>query len=178
MISAQSKQGIDYIFCQAVKKSLTLDPGDFSDVEPLPHGNESFNADEIYVLTISSLLFKVVTIFHVSDDLPSRNYFINNAHDKSFEEVFSELSNLCSGSMNQELLRYFPHLGMSTPYKLSGRCLPYLKELNAGYQSRHLITINGFVRLHATVCLCAYAPVNFTVDRSIVADTSGELEFF
>jgi hypothetical protein len=179
VISAQSKVGIDFIFDKAVRKSLILNSGDVCDIEPLAEGKGADLQDkDIFVLTISSFLFRVLTIFHIGEDLETRNYFFNNAAEKSFEEVFSEICNLCCGAMNQELLRYFPHLGMSTPYMLNGRCLPFLNELKPGYLSYHAITINGAVRLHATICVCAYAPIDFAVDQTAVADTSGELELF
>lgn len=179
MISAQSKVGIDFIFDKSVRKSLILNPADFCDIERLPDDKGAkLREENLFVLTISSFLFRVLTIFHIDDDFATRNYFLNRTADKSFEEIFSEICNLCCGAMNQELLRYFPHLGMSTPYMLSSRCLPFFNELKPGYLSRHAITINGAVRLHATICVCAYAPIDFAVDQTAVADTSGELEFF
>ena len=179
MISEQSKQSIDYIFGKSAKKSLILNPDDSCVIEQMIDCKDSeFIEREMVVLTISSLLFRVLTIFHIGEDSATRSYFLSKTTDKTLLEFFSEIGNLCSGAMNQELLRYFPHLGMSTPYTLSGRCLPFLTELKPGYLSRHAITINDSVRLQATLCLCGYAPIDFTVDRSDVADTSGELEFF
>jgi hypothetical protein len=179
VISQQSSQGINYIFEKSVRKSLLLNSGDSCDIEQLHDGKGGdFKEMDIFVLTISSLLFRILTIFHISDDPETQKYFLKKTTEKSFTEVFSEIGNLCSGAMNQELLKYFPHLGMSTPYVLSGRSLPFLRELNPGYLSRHAITINDSVHLHATVCMCAYAPIDFTVDQTDVADTSGELEFF
>lgn len=180
MISQQAKQGIDHIFTQSVRKSLILDPADVCDIEMLPESaSNKFPEKDIVVLTISSFLFRVLTIFHIGEDSATRNYFLRNAPNKSFTEVFSEISNLCSGAMNSELLRYFPHLGMSTPYTLSSRCLPFLNELiNPGHLSRHAITINGSARLQATICMCGYAPVDFAVDRTAAAAATGELELF
>jgi hypothetical protein len=179
VISEQSKQSIDYIFGKSAKKSLILNPDDSCVIEQMTDCKDSeFLEREMVVLTISSLVFRVLTIFHIGEDRATRNYFLSKTTDKSLLEFFSEIGNLCSGAMNQELLRYFPHLGMSTPYTLSGRCLPFLNELKPGYLSRHAITINDSVRLQATLCLCGYAPIDFAVDRNDAIDTSGELEFF
>jgi hypothetical protein len=80
--------------------------------------------------------------------------------------------------MNQALLRYFPDLGMSTPYVLNARCLPHLHELKPGLLSSYSVTLNGTVRLAATVCVCAHAPIDFIADTGALEETSGELELF
>lgn len=179
MISQQAKQSIDYIFTQSARRSLVLDPADTCDIETLPErGNHECPEKDIIVLTISSFLFRISTIFHIGEDPAIRDYFLKNSANRSLTEVFSEIGNLCSGAMNQELLRYFPHLGMSTPYTLSSRCLPFLGELNPGHLSRHAITINGSTRLQATLCMCGYAPVDFAVDKACAAVETGELELF
>lgn len=179
MISQQAKQGIDYVFAKSAKKSLVLDRDDICEIEILDHNKESpFLEKDIVVLTITSFLFRVLTIFHIGEDEATKNYFLKKSPDKSVTEVFSEVGNLCSGAMSHELLQHFPHLGMSTPYTLSSRCLSYLSELNPGHLSRHAITINGSARLQATVCMHGYAPVDFTVDTTETIDTSGELELF
>jgi hypothetical protein len=80
--------------------------------------------------------------------------------------------------VNQELLNYFPDLGMSTPYVLSARCMPYLEALKPEFLASYAVTINNAVGLGATVCVCAHAPIDFVADVSAVEDTSGELELF
>lgn len=179
MISQQAKQGIDYIFAKSVKANLALSPGDVCDIQMLS-GNKSgeFSEKSIVVLTITSFLFRVLTIFHVDEGPEMRNYFLKGVTDKTFLEVFSEIGNLCAGSMNRYLLHHFPHLGMSTPYILDGRCIQFINELNPGYLSRHAITINDSVRLQATLCMCVYAPIDFVVDKSVTEEETGGLELF
>lgn len=80
--------------------------------------------------------------------------------------------------MNQELLNYFPDLGMSTPYVLDAQCLSHLHGLKPGLLSSYSITLNDSVRLAATVCVCAHAPIDFVADTSAIEETSGELELF
>ena len=181
VISPQAKDGIDYIFAKAAKASLVNDQNDECSIHVLPGGkSDQFQEKDLVILTISSFLFKVMTIFHVGEDQATRNYFLKKTvnQSKTFSEVFSEVGNLCSGKMNHELLRYFPHLGMSTPYMLSSRCLPFLSELKLGHVSRHDIKINGTAHLQATICMCGYAPVDFTVDKTEVIEETGELELF
>jgi hypothetical protein len=133
----------------------------------------------VVVLTISSIVFRLLLILHFDEDDTTRGYYLKDAADeRPFQEVFLEICNLCCGAMNQELLRYFPDLGMSTPYVLNARCLPHLHELKPALLSSYSITLDGSVRLAATVCVCAHAPLDFVADTSVVEETSGELELF
>ena len=69
--------------------------------------------------------------------------------------------------MNQELLEYFPDLGMSTPYVLSARCVPYLEALKPEFLQSYSVTINDAVQLGATVCMCAHAPIDFIAEYGV-----------
>jgi hypothetical protein len=178
-ISQQAKQSIDYIFSKSAMTSLTQGSGDLCHVVQLPYNQvNQFSDKNIVVFTISSFLFRVLTIFHIGDDAATQKYFHRGINEKSFSEIFSEAGNLCTGAMNRELLRYFPHLGMSTPYTLSGGCLQFINKLNPGHQSLHAITINDSIKLHATVCVCGYAPMDFAAEKNDLAHSTGELEMF
>ncbi|MGH8810074.1 MAG: hypothetical protein ACREX0_19530 [Noviherbaspirillum sp.] len=179
MISDQAKTGIHQILLRAAKSRLPLDAGDVCDIEPLTKvGRDDMPEENIVVLTISSLLFRLLLILHVDETPATRRYFAGNAGDRPFREVFYETANLCGGAMNQELLRYFPDLGMSTPYTLNSRCVSFLEELKPGYLSQFAITINGSVRMAATICMCEYAPIDFAYDGNAAEETTGELELF
>lgn len=179
MISDQARRSIEQIFIKAAKARLVLDSGDFCDVAPLG-GDKAGEMPEknIVVLTISSILFRLLLIFHVDESPTTRAYFVRDAGDKSFAEVFSEIGNLCCGAMNRELLSHFPDLGMSTPTLLSSRCVSFLGELQPGYLARFAITINGAVELHASICLSGYAPLDFAVDLCVAEEETGVLEMF
>ena len=135
-------------------------------------------AENVVVLTISSIVFRMLLVLHFDEDAITRDYFVRNEEGAAFREVFLEICNLCCGAMNQELLNYFPDLGMSTPYVLSARCLPHLDELKPGYLASFAVTINGSVRFGATICVCADAPLDFIAEVNAVEETSGELELF
>jgi hypothetical protein len=158
---------------------LIVDPGHSVVIEPMP-GKKVVETPEKYlvVLTISSYLFRLITMFHVNNDKHMAAYFTKADAGKKFEEVFFEMGNLCCGAMNRDLGRYIPHLGMSTPYMLESKCLPFLKELKPGYLSQHKITIDDAVTFHATLCLCAYGPLDFRVDMSAPEEETGALELF
>jgi len=179
MVSQQAKQGIEFIFMKAAKASLALDPGDACVVAPATGAKvNELTEKTIVVLTISSFLFRLMVIFHVSESPPAKEYFTKGADGKTLIEVLSELGNLCCGAMNRELLHHFSHLGMSTSYVLDSKCMAYLEELNPEHVSSYTVTINHTAETHVSLCLCAYAPIDFTVDMSVTQDETGELELF
>ena len=180
MISAHAKDSFERIFRKAAQARLPLDSGDLCEIAPIADASIGVSKDtQVVVLTISSIVFRLLLILHFDEDDSTRNYYLKDAtEERNFQEAFLEICNLCCGAMNQELLRYFPDLGMSTPYVLNARCLPHLHELKPALLSSYSITLDGSVRLAATVCVCAHAPLDFVADTSAVEETSGELELF
>jgi len=132
----------------------------------------------VVVLTISGIDFRMLLVLHFDEDDATRAYFVGDDQEKSFREAFLEISNLCCGAINQELLGYFPDLGMSTPYVLSARCVPHLMQLKPNHLASWDITLDGSVSLAATLCVCAHAPLDFNADVSVTQDSGGELEMF
>jgi hypothetical protein len=99
----------------------------------------------------------------------------------TLEERLLEICNLCCGAINHQLIEYFPDLGMSTPYVLSGQCLSYLDHLKPDFLTSYRVTVAGAVQLGATVCVCANAPLDFAAtvaEVTEVAGSVGELELF
>ncbi len=179
MISEQAKEGTDFIFNKAVKANLLLGADDTIEVvRELEKPPAEFPEQTIIVLTISSFLFRLLTFFHINDDAPTREYFCRGSTDKALTEVIAEIGNLCCGAMNRELLHHFTHLGMSTPYVLTNKSLVFLDELKPGFVGGYAITINNQIQLHATICLCEYAPIDFAVDMATAEEETGALELF
>lgn len=182
MISAHARDSFERILRKAAHARLPMHPDDLCEIAPLADTDAAVDAIEdtqVVVLTISSIVFRLLLILHFDENDATRAYYLKDAADeRSFKEVFLEICNLCCGAMNQELLRYFPDLGMSTPYVLNARCLPHLHALKPALLSSCSITLDSNVRLAATVCVCAHAPLDFVADTSDVEDTSGELELF
>lgn len=178
-VSEDARQAVDHLFTQAVRANLVMDAADAIEIEQLP-GSGIVETPEanIFVLTISSYLFRLLTVFHVDPDGAAAAYFSKDDAGRAFHEVFGEVGNLCCGAMNRELGKHFLHTGMSTPNMLGRRCVTYLNELKPDYVSRHRIGINDSVALHATLCLCAYAPIDFRVDTSAALEETGGLELF
>lgn len=205
MISAHARDSFERILSKAVRTRLTRESAMPCEITPLGvpsssldarHGRRGANdptslaAQEevgidmvkrhqhVAVLTISAMSFRLLLLLHFDEDEATAAYFDAGADDKPFRETFLELSNLCCGAMNQELLRYFPDLGMSTPYVLSARCVPHLVQLNPNHLASWQITLDDAASVDATLCICAHAPLDFVADVSEAEDASGELELF
>ncbi|WP_225984921.1 hypothetical protein [Noviherbaspirillum aerium] len=179
MISEQARKSLDGIFIRAVQSRLALHAGDTCEVRAISDGaSHAPDGQSMVVLTISSLHFRLLMMFHFDESPQALAYFAGDAEGKPFREIFYETANLCCGAVNQELLKHFPDLGMSTPFTLDSRCALFLRELNPGFTARYAIVINDSLRLSATLCLCDYASMDFSWDGSAVEDVSGELELF
>ncbi len=129
------------------------------------------------MITTSSFAFRLLIMFHVSATPETRAYY-GAGSDAGMQTAFAEIANLCCGALNRELVRDFPHLGMSIPYFLSGQCMGCLDELKPDHVSHYGITVNGSVQLTATLCICCSAPVEIAARLHAVAETTGELELF
>ncbi|MDN7179690.1 hypothetical protein M0D69_17170 [Caballeronia sp. SEWSISQ10-4 2] len=179
MISSNAQASIEGILLRAARSRLPQQSDDACDIVPLAQGYDSARPESnVIILTISSILFRLLLVFHFDDDASTRDHFVKNGSEVSLQDALLEICNLCCGAVNQDLLRYFPDLGMSTPYVLSARCLSHLEQLKPDYLSSYAITINGSVQLAATVCVCAHAPIDFVANMTAVEESSGELELF
>lgn len=179
MITVQAQESFERIFRESARTRLVRNPGDTCEIAPLIEVGEGATRDtRVVALTISSIAYRLLLLLHFDENAGTRGYYLDALDERPLEEVFLETCNLCCGAMNQALLRYFPDLGMSTPYVLSARCLPHLRELKPAWLASYSIVLNGEAQLAATVCVCAHAPIDFVADTSVMEETSGELELF
>jgi hypothetical protein len=180
VISQAAKDSFERIFFQAARTRLTREPEHRCEIVPVNARSDTQSARpaQIHVLTIVSIGFRIVLLLQFADDDATRAYYTSQATDLSLGEAAMEIGNLCCGAVNQQLVEYFPDLGMSTPYTLSSDCLGYLAELKPTHIASYDITIEDAARLRATVCICAGAPVDFTAQVADVQESAGELELF
>lgn len=179
MISERARHGIHQIVSNAMRIRLARESSDLCVIEQqAAAATAALDEKRMAVLTISSIAFRLMLILHLDDKPATLAYFMNDVNDKPYDEVFLEIANLCCGAINRDLLRYFPDLGMSTPYVLSTRCTQFLTELTPQLLTCFSITINDSVQLSATVCVCATAPIDFAFDPTETDDNTGELELF
>jgi hypothetical protein len=183
MISKQARSSIDYLFTEAARSSLVLDPHDACSIQPAVMDARMAVrvSGTVLVITCSSFVFRFMTLLRIGDNPETRAYYARGATaEENATDALFEAANLCTGAINRGLSRHFPHVGMSTPYSLSGACLSHLDDLQPQHILSYEITIREAVRLQATVCLCSYAPIDFSVNRKSATETAatGELEFF
>ncbi|WP_176045074.1 hypothetical protein [Burkholderia sp. BCC1644] len=193
MISAQARAGFERIFFDAARTRLAS--GGACDIRPSAghehDGHDRAQArsrsqpkvpEHVAVLTISALHFRLLLALRFSDDDATRRHFAGasagTSSQRPLPEAFMEVANLCCGAINQALTAPFPDLGMSTPYLLSGASIDYLPALAPDHVAAYDLTLDGDVRVGATLCVCANAPVDFHLPETAAVDTGGELELF
>ncbi|WP_233872573.1 hypothetical protein [Paraburkholderia adhaesiva] len=176
MIGPRAKDSIERIFFAAARTRLVTDAQHVCEIAP--HASHTAQGAQVVVLTISSMQFRLLLLLHFDDNETMRRYYAADAQ-RTLAEAFMEFGNLCCGAMNQQLVAHFPDLGMSTPYTLSGECLPHLHELKPDYLSSYALVIDGSVRLGATVCVCSQTSLDFVAaDTETASESTGELELF
>jgi hypothetical protein len=179
MLTDEAKRGVNSIFTRAVVANLGRNETDSIKVVPISEsGLTELPEARIFVLTIASYLFRLMTIFHLHPGKETEDFFTRSNPRLSCNEIFYEVGNLCVGAMNRELGTHFGHIGMSTPYMLESKCLAFIKELKPSYLAQHRIEINESIAMHATLCLCAYAPIDFSVATNASVEATGALELF
>jgi len=179
VISQQAKDSIERIFQHSARTRLPVNDGDACEITALDAQQaNTAPGSHIVVLTISSIAFRFLLVLHFDDDKATRDYYLRDAEDRSLAEALMEVGNLCCGGINQRMVEFFPDLGMSTPYQLSGACVPYLTELKPGYLAAFRVNIGANVQLGATLCMCASSPVDFVAYVSENEESTGELELF
>jgi hypothetical protein len=176
MIGQHAQDSFERIFFSAARTRLVTDPQHACEIAPAPR--DVAQGEHAVVLTISSMQFRLLLLLHVKDDEATRAYYACET-GKALVETFMEFGNLCCGAMNQQLIEHFPDLGMSTPYALDSQCLPYLRELKPDCVLSYALTLDGAVRLGATLCVCTRAPLDFVAEEVVDAhESAGELELF
>jgi len=176
MISERAKDSFGRIFMGAARSRLPASESHSCEIVELPAGASQPQA-QIVVLTISSMQFRLLLLLHFDDDASMRDYYAADA-SRPLTEAFMEVANLCCGAINQQLVEHFPDLGMSTPYALGSACVPHLTELKPDHVVSYDLSINGSVRIGATLCLCTKAALDFVADEAVAAESGGELELF
>ena len=180
MITDQARSAIDRIFTDAVRMNLPLDSSDRIELTHQTAGaGAKTGGRDLMVVTSSSFAFRMLTMFRLGETGECAGYYARGRADVPLTEAFSEVANLCCGTINRHLARYFPHLGMSTPYVLSSQCLDFIADLRPQHVARVDVAINEKVRIQVTLCVCGSAPIDFVATAPLIEESpsNGELEF-
>lgn len=183
LISQSAKDGFDTLLRQALRTSLVPDGTevDMSVIDDVA----SISARKMVVLTVSSYLFRMMVMFYFTPDAATKAHFARlnriapeEMSEQAFMDAIAECGNLCCGILNRDLGRFFPHLGMSTPNVIDKNCAAYLQKLNLGHLRHLAVDMPETPRFHVTLCVSAYAEMDFAVSEEEVDAGTGELELF
>ena len=184
MISQHAKDAFDYLVSTALKGALCAPSESPCEVEIITD-TKAITEKKVFLLTVSSYLFRVMTLMYFTLDRQTKQHFAaiskvepESMSDDDFLDVIGECGNIFCGTLNRELAKHFPHLGMSTPNVLDRDCVDHLSELKAGYVQHFKIKVNDALTMHASLCVCDFADIDFTVDMTEVEESNGELELF
>lgn len=139
----------------------------------------------LVLLMIASHGFRVVMAISFPDAPQTRAFLsalgrMPDAEDPAtaFLDAIAETGNMCCGTLNRELGRFYPHTGMSTPYVIDSGSAPHLAGLRHGYNRNFRIAIDETTWLHASLTVDAHEPMDFDWAAEASPETAGELEFF
>lgn len=144
--------------------------------------------DELFMLTISSQLFRVILIMHFAKSRAFEQYVtealkLNTTviEDDKFYDFVGEVGNSICGSIKRELGRTVPSLGMSTPNRLTMECHKYVKSRRIDFQCHQEVRSDDQRLFSVSLYLCADHELDYEVKVAIKNEddvSSGELEFF
>jgi len=182
-LSQDAQDGFDLLLAQALRASLV--PADAAAQMTMLADLDGIDERQMVVLTVSSYLFRVMVMFHFTPDAATRAHFARlnkvapgDLGEQAFMDAIAECGNLCCGVLNRDLGNFFPHLGMSTPNVIDSRCAAYLQTLNATHVRHVAVDIPDTRRFHVSLCISAYADMDFTASAQEIAVDTGELELF
>jgi hypothetical protein len=181
VISNASHENIERAFHRAIRGNVLVDADDGCIIEPdAGDSDPRATGQKVLVITLSSFVFRLLVIFRMFEDSPTRDYYLTQSSVQSLDDILAETTNMCSGALSRELSLNFPHLAMSTPSPLDSRCIGLLRELKPQRLSSYRITIKESVTLRATLCLCCSAPIEVAAAAELTDLTQehGELELF
>ena len=164
MISEEAQSSFAHIFKSAVTTNFCDYYNAMCEIDVIDDHKE-ITETEFSVLTITSTSFRFLTLLHFDTNESTIKYFANgsitdqeheNDNDAFLDQIL-EFCNLACGAMNRHLNDHYT-------------------DLNPGYIKHYRITINPSLILHATLCVCNFGNVDFSIDKSKADEITGELQ--
>ena len=181
MISQRTKASIDSIASAALREALSSD----FDCAVAVVDSDEISASMAVMLTVSSYDFRMTILLHFTLDDAIRGHFTDSEPEathtgtnESCIDAICERANIFCGGINRALALHYPHVGMSTPNVLESRCVHHITELNVGHVRHFRINIANKVSMHASLCICAFAEMDFEIGSEAEQPNNGELEMF
>lgn len=186
MISDAAKNSFSEMLHKSIQDTLVKENSDTNwDIETVT-AQQNPERKEFVIITISSLIFRVLIAIHFSRDqqtveLIASKMGLNDEELKTsdFYDYFGEFANLFCGSIKRDLSKCFPYLGMSTPDRLPKKSFPFIHDLeNEGYQLKVRAQSESGVALSFSLSAYVFEELDFVVETEDEEEVFGELEFF
>ena len=142
-------------------------------VEPLLNVDH-IRQNEFVLLTISSFHFRILVLLHFSAMSTALNY-VADALKQAPESLttdgcydyLAELGNQFCGEVKRIIGMHYPHIGMSTPMRLSNTSLPFVHNLKT-CAATHVRAIRDDKDIFAgSIYLCTDDGFEFQVDSKL-----------
>lgn len=186
MVNEDFKRELKHLFAQSLEEAQVSSENPWTVRETVDE--KADQANEFFMLTISSQLFRVIILMHIAKSPDFEQYVMdvlkignNVLESDKFYDFVGEVGNAICGSVKRELGKTVPSLGMSTPNRLNKDCLQYIKSQNVDYQAHGEVLINGEQLFAASLYLSADHDLEYDIQRTVPSEddvASGELEFF
>lgn len=184
MISTRATKSFDDMLVIGIKTSMGDAVSDSGAVEVLVDPDE-IQETHVVVLTVASYVFRLLVMVYFSPDDSTKAHFANITHvdpaemsEQAFLDALQECGNICCGTLNRELVRVFPHVGMSTPNIIERECANYLRALPGGHLQHFRASNNAGRNFYFGICVRDFADIDFEWAPAEEEVAAGELEFF
>jgi len=183
MISNTAQNTLNQMLVRAIKTSPLVSEAGSYEINPAASICQ-ISASKMVVLTVSSYKFRLTFMIHFMPDektkthfMPATNCGAADWNERAFMDAMRECGNICCGNLNRDLVRAFPHVGMSTPNIIDVQCAAFLGKLGAGYLVHSDVVILYGPKFQVSLCINAFDYLDFSLDF-VEAEVTGELELF
>ncbi len=184
MISTRATNSFDQMLMLGIKASMGDTASTDCVVEVLTDPSE-IEETQVVMLTVASYVFRVFVMVYFSPDESTKAHFANVTHvdpsemsEQAFLDAIQECGNMCCGTLNRELVRAFPHVGMSTPNIIERECVHYLQSLPGGHLQHFRAANNAGKKFYFGICVRDFANIDFAWEPVEELVSAGEMEFF
>lgn len=183
MISQKAQHSLRAMLYRAIKSSPLVAATSAYGISPITDVRQ-ISAMNLVVLTVSSYAFRLIFLLHFSLDEKTKSHFSSGSNaassdtaEREFLDAIRECGNICCGNLNRDLVRVFPHVGMSTPIIIDARSAAYLAKLGDGYLEHVEVAIASGPTFHVSLCVNEFDDLDFELN-SDEEEITGELKMF
>jgi hypothetical protein len=184
VLTPRARDGFERLVRESLAATLARDGGGV--VAPVD-ALADVPGSHVVVLSVASYRFRLLLGLHFTPDAATRER-LARLHglepeamvDRAFDDAIAECGNLVCGTLNRELGRAFPHVGMSTPDVLRRGAIEQLGLLRCGHVRHLRLEHGGEAAWHATLAVSTQGPLDFDLPpaEAVETEAAGELEFF